>query len=75
MAQDDPDRVFAEFINLPLQPSCDVWNLTYHDFAAMVDQTAWWLDTFAKTAGWTRIRPLRTQVDLMFVITLCLLLR
>jgi long-subunit acyl-CoA synthetase (AMP-forming) len=43
--------VFAESIKPPLQGGSDIWKLTYHDFAAIIDQTAWWLETFCKHIG------------------------
>ena len=50
IARDDPTRLFARF---PTGPnfSSKLRDLTYHDYAAAIDKTAWWLERTIGTSG------------------------
>lgn len=42
IAEKDPNRVFAEFIDSPLTPG-GVQKLDFKTFARAIDRTAWWM--------------------------------
>lgn len=57
IAEQDPERLFAEFIDPPLllgnNPD-NIWRLTFREFSRMIDRAAWWLDAQFRNNGLTR---------------------
>lgn len=57
IAEQDPERLFAEFIDPPLlleNNSDNIWRLTFREFSRMIDRAAWWLDAKFRENGLTK---------------------